>query len=319
MADLATFLPIVIAILTLALVGFGWSVYSLMYGRRTRIKRRLAVFVVDLSKDANPRRRAVLEKLRQEQKDKGRGYRLREQMLQAGLDFKVGHYLAFSGMLTTILFGLDLVVTQKPVGAVLLAVIFGVGAPKFVLGVLAKRRVALFSGQLADAIDVIVRGIRSGLPLGECINIIGREMPDPIGAEFRQMSEGQKLGLSLQEVLGKTVERMPVAEMRYFAIVIAIQQQTGGNLAETLAKLSEVLRARKRMRDKVQAYSSEAKASAMIIGSLPFIVMALLAILAPQYVGVLFSTDTGNVILFAGGMTEMMGIFVMRNMINFEA
>ncbi len=313
-------LPFAVATLTLAIVGFGWSVYAILYGTRARVKRRLSDFVVDLSKDQTiPQRRSLVEKLKQEQKDKERGYRLREQLLQAGLDIKVWHYLALSGGLTLAAFLVALLIIPKFLGAVLTAIILGVGLPKIVLGVLAKRRVKIFTGQLADSIDIVVRGIRSGLPLGECINIIGREMPDPIGAEFRLMSEGQKLGLSLQEVLNRTVERMPVAELRYFAIVIAIQQQTGGNLAETLAKLSDVLRARKRMRDKVQAYASEAKASAMIIGSLPFIVMGLLAIMSPKYIGILFTTDPGNVILFTGGLTEIMGIFVMRNMINFEA
>ena len=318
MTEAAWFLPLLAGAFTLFIAGFGWSVYAVLYGQRARIKRRLSAFAVDLAKDQTPKRKMLIEKLRQEQKDKGRGYRLREQLLQAGLDFKLWHYVSFSGAMTAVAFAAALATTHKPMGALLAAIILGIGGPKVVLGILAKRRVAIFSGQLADSIDIVVRGIRSGLPLGECIAIIGREMPDPIGAEFRLMTEGQKLGLSLQDVLNRTVERMPVAELRYFAIVIAIQQQTGGNLAETLAKLSEVLRARKRMRDKVQAYASEAKASAMIIGSLPFVVMLMLAVMSPQYVGILFTTDPGNIILFVGGLTEIMGIFVMRNMINFE-
>jgi tight adherence protein B len=312
-------LPLLIPVLLfLTLAAIGWSFYLLVYGAQSRVKRRMAQFAAHKTTDQTPKRRALTTLIKPEHKDKDRGYRLRQQMLQAGLDIRIWHYLIFSGGLTLALLAAGLLITQKPLPTLLTAVILGIGAPKILLGILATRRVRLFSGQLADSIDIVVRGIRSGLPLGECINIIGREMPDPIGAEFRLMAEGQKLGLSLQEVLKRAVDRMPVPELSYFSIVIAIQQQTGGNLADTLAKLSEVLRARKRMREKVQAYASAAKASAMIIGSLPFVVMLLLALMSPKYLGVLFTTNQGNIILFVGAMTEIMGIFVMRNMINFE-
>jgi tight adherence protein B len=198
------------------------------------------------------------------------------------------------------------------------AAILGLGLPKFVVGVLAKRRVGQFGGQFPDAIDIIVRGIRSGLPLAECIGIISSEMSDPIGAEFRSIVEAQKLGMSLQSAVARAVIRMPIADLRYFSIVIAIQQQTGGNLAETLAKLSDVLRGRKRMRDKIAAYASEARASALIIGSLPIVVILALAALAPHYIGLLFSTDLGNVLLAVGAITEVSGVWVMRKMINFD-
>lgn len=312
------FFPLIIALIFFTLTGFGWSVYALLNGPKTKIKRRMAAFAVTKSKELTPKRRALIDRLPHEEMDKERGYRLREQMLQAGLEIKLWQFLSFCTGLSIAIFAVILIVAHKPLAALLNALIFGVGGPKIILGIMAKRRVRLFSEQLADSIDIVVRGIRSGLPLGECINIIAREMQDPIKAEFRLMAEGQKLGLSLQDVLKRSVERMPVAELRYFSIVIAIQQQTGGNLADTLAKLSEVLRARKRMREKVQAYASEAKASAMIIGALPFVVMALLAVMSPKYLAVLFTTDPGNIILFMGAMTEIIGIFVMRQMINFE-
>ncbi len=319
MSETARLLPLIVALATFSLFGLGYVGYVLTRGPRSKIKRRLSAFTVEKALEQSPKRRALLQKLKQEQADKGRGYRLREQLLQAGLDYKVWHYIALSGGMAAVVFGIAFLLFHKLPMAFFAALILGVGMPKLVLGILAKRRVKRFSGQLADSIDIVVRGIRSGLPLGECVAIIGREMPDPIGAEFRLMAEGQKLGLSLQEVLTRTVERMPIAELRYFAIVVGIQQQTGGNLAETLAKLSDVLRSRKRLRDKVLAYASEAKASAMIIGSLPFVVMLLLAVMSPHYVGILFTTDPGNVILFVGAVTEGIGIFVMRNMINFEA
>ena len=318
MVEPSALVPVVVGFGTLGLWALGWAVYLLVQGPRAKVKRRLSSLTVDRSVQNSPKRRSAIEKLKHEQKDKGRGYRLREQLLQAGMDVKVWQYVAFSVALTGVLDLFVMIAFHRPLAALLAGIILGVGAPKFVLGLMAKRRVQKFSGQLADAIDIVVRGIRSGLPLGECIAIIGREMADPIGAEFRLMAEGQKLGLSLQETLVRTVERMPIAELRYFSIVVAIQQQTGGNLAETLAKLSEVLRSRKRMRDKVQAFASEAKASALIIGALPFVVMLLLGVMSPHYIGMLFTTDPGNVILFVGGLTEVIGIFVMRNMINFE-
>lgn len=319
MTDLSQFLPVVVAVTTLALCAIGWMLYLVVQGPQAKIKRRLSAYTVERAVHQAPKRKVLVQTIKTETHDKQRGYRLREQLLQAGFDVQVWQYLAFSAGITVTVLGVGAIGLHKVFPALLGALIIGVGFPKIVLGILAKRRVQRFSQQLADGIDIVVRGIRSGLPLGECIAIIGREMPDPIGAEFRLMAEGQKLGLSLQEVLTRTVERMPIAELRYFAIVIAIQQQTGGNLAETLAKLSDVLRSRKRMREKVQAYASEAKASAMIIGSLPFVVMALLAVVSPQYLGVLFTTDPGNVILFVGGLTEIMGVLVMRNMINFES
>jgi len=319
MIDPSLLVPFAAALAALSVSAIGWSAYILAHGPKVKIKKRLSALKPERSADQSARRKSLVTKLRQDETDKERGYRLREQLLQAGLDIMVWQYLLFSVGLTAMIFSAVFLSVHKFPVAVFVALSVGVGLPKFVLGLLAKRRVQRFTGQLADGIDIVVRGIRSGLPLGECIAMIGREMPDPIGEEFRVMAEGQKLGMSLQEVLTRTVERMPIAELRYFAIVVSIQLQTGGNLSETLTKLSEVLRSRKRMRDKVQAFSSEAKASAMIIGSLPFVVMILLSAMSPQYVGVLFTTDPGNVILFVGAMTEIIGIFVMRAMINFEA
>jgi tight adherence protein B len=317
-------IAIVVVVLLLALVGLGWTMVSLIHGPRARIKRRLATLGGGGGGARRlgrlPKRKSVQARLKQVEgtRTRQRGYLLREQLLMAGVHVEVWHYLAGCAALTVGLFGLSRLMGLTTLSALLIAITFGIGLPKLVIGIKAKRRIGLFTSQFSDAIDVVVRGIRSGLPLGECINIIGREMNDPIGAEFRLITEGQKLGLNLQEVLARAVERMPTAELRYFSIVIAIQQQTGGNLADTLAKLSEVLRARKRMRDKVQAFASEARASAYIIGSLPFVVIGALAALAPSYVGVLFTTDFGNVLLVIGGLTEISGLFVMSKMINFD-
>jgi tight adherence protein B len=164
----------------------------------------------------------------------------------------------------------------------------------------------------------VIRGIRSGLPLGECLMVIGREMREPVAGEFRMVTEGIRLGMTMEEALKRLWERVPTPEVRFFAVVIGIQQQTGGNLAETLSKLSEMLRARKRMRDKVQAMSTEAKTSAGIIGSLPILVGLALTFVATDYIALLFTHSLGNWILAGGAGVMSLGVLVMRQMINFE-
>jgi tight adherence protein B len=192
------------------------------------------------------------------------------------------------------------------------------GLPRLFLKRLAATRQKKFVLQLADAIDIIVRGIRSGLPVGECLNIIARESPEPIGGEFKIIVEGQRLGMTLKEVLEKAVERMPVSDLRFFAVVLVLQQKTGGNLAEALANLSGILRARKKMADKVKAMSSEARMTASIIGSLPFILSTIIYLLNPDYIGLLF-TDPGGKKMVMGGLIWMgIGIFVMKQIVSFK-
>lgn len=285
-----------------------------------RLDRRLAALKGDASPQGQVRRKSVKARLQQVQRGRARGpgWRLREQLAQANMALSLWVYLLLCAGLAGLVGGGMLAAELPSSWALLGAIILGIGGPKLVVTIMARRRLGRFTAQFADAIDVVVRGIRSGLPLGECVAIIGREMPDPLGAEFRQVYESQRLGLTLHEALARAVERMPTPELRYFATVTAIQQQTGGNLAETLAKLSDILRARKRMRDKVQALASEARTSAWIIGSLPVLVMLLLAVVAPDFVGILFHTATGHVLLFVGAMTMAVGALVMARMIHFD-
>lgn len=329
MPEASAALPPEIAALALvllgALVALAWSLIVLVHGPRARLKRRLAAVAggggaVSRPAARGPQRKSVQARLRAVEGARQRrfGWRLRELLMQAGWAVEVWQYLTGSALLALLVLGLGEASGLALAWSGLAALCLGIGVPRLVLGMAAARRLKAFTAQFADAIDVVVRGIRSGLPLGECIAIIGREMPDPVGAEFRQITEGTRLGLTLHEAMGRAVERMPMAEMRYFAIVLAIQQQTGGNLAETLGKLSEVLRARKRMRDKVQAYAAEARASAAIIGSLPLVVVGMLALVAPKYIGLLFTSDVGNVLLAVGILTEAAGVLVMRKMINFD-
>jgi tight adherence protein B len=192
------------------------------------------------------------------------------------------------------------------------------GVPRWMINFLRKRRIKRFLEEFPNAMDVIVRGVKAGLPLNECVRIVAMEAAEPVKTEFRQMAETQTLGVSLADAVGKLPERVPVPEASFFAIVITIQQKAGGNLSETLGNLSRVLRERRKMVGKIKAMSMEAKASAAIIGSLPIIVMGLVYLTSPRYMALLFTDPLGNLILGASAVWMFLGIMVMRRMINFD-
>ncbi|MGB8366531.1 MAG: type II secretion system F family protein [Rhizomicrobium sp.] len=194
----------------------------------------------------------------------------------------------------------------------------GLGLPRWVLSYLRKRRLKKFTEEFANAIDVIVRSVRSGLPTIEALKIVAKESPAPVGPEFATLCEGLKIGVSLEQGLKRMLERMPTSEVAFFTIVMTIQQKTGGNLSEALSNLSNVLRDRKRLQGKIQAMSSEAKASAMIIGSLPPGVMLLVYLSTPTYIAALFTERLGNLMLVACVVWMSIGIFVMNKMISFK-
>ena len=194
----------------------------------------------------------------------------------------------------------------------------GFGFPRWFLGFTINRRKNAFTKEFANAIDVIVRGVKSGLPLNECLKIIATETPVPVGPEFKNVVEAQKVGIPLEESLKRMHERMPIPEVNFFQIVLTLQQKTGGNLAETLGNLSNVLRDRRRLHGKIRALSSEAKASAMIIGALPIIVMILVYLTTPSYIELLFTERMGNVMLACCAIWMSIGILVMKKMINFK-
>lgn len=194
----------------------------------------------------------------------------------------------------------------------------GLGLPRWVVGFLVSRRQKKFTSNFADAIDIVVRGVKSGLPLNECLKIIARESPEPVASEFARLNESISVGVDLDEGMRRMTQRMPVPELNFFAIVLVIQAKTGGNLAEALGNLSAVLRARKLMGEKIQALSSEAKASAMIIGALPPLVLGIVMAVAPGYMSVMFTHTLGQFMLLGGLVVMAMGIFVMRGMINFK-
>ena len=221
-----------------------------------------------------------------------------------GIALAVFALLAFKGapLLLSLVFGLFV----------------GLGVPHFVVGFLIKRRVARFTTNFPDAIDLLVRGLRSGLPVTETIGVVGAEMPGPVGEEFRAVSDKMKIGRSLDAALQETADRLATPEFQFFTITIQIQRETGGNLAETLSNLSDVLRKRAQMKLKIKAMSSEAKASAIIVGVLPFIVFGLIWSINNEYM-MKFFLDQRLMVAGGGGLIWMaLGAFIMAKMVNFE-
>jgi len=194
----------------------------------------------------------------------------------------------------------------------------GLAAPRWGLGYLRMRRENKFLEELPNAVDVIVRGVKAGLPIGDCIRIIANETQEPVRSEFRTIAESTAMGIPLPDAAAKLFERIPLPEANFFGIVVAIQQKAGGSLSEALGNLSRVLRDRKKMKAKIKAMSMEAKASAAIIGSLPIAVMLLVYLTSPNYIELLWTHPTGHLMLFGSGVWMSMGILVMRKMINFD-
>ena len=199
-----------------------------------------------------------------------------------------------------------------------LGMFLGIGGPHFVIGKLIKRRVNKFNSNFPDAIELMVRGLRSGLPITETLGIVGGEIPGPVGVEFRIVSDKMKIGRTMEAALQDTADRLGTPEFQFFVITLAIQRETGGNLAETLSNLADVLRKRAQMKLKIRAMSSESKASAYIVGSLPFIVFTLVYMINPNYMGGFFS-DQRLMVAGIGGMIWMgIGAMIMAKMVNFE-
>ena len=194
----------------------------------------------------------------------------------------------------------------------------GIGVPHFVIGFMIKRRLNKFNVNFPDAIELMVRGLRSGLPITETLGIVASEIPGPVGVEFRAVADKMKIGRTMEGALQDTADRMGTPEFQFFVITLAIQRETGGNLAETLSNLADVLRKRAQMKLKIRAMSSESKASAYIVGSLPFVVFTLVWIINPEYMAGFF-TDQRLMVAGLGGLIWMsIGVFIMAKMVSFE-
>jgi len=268
---------------------------------------------------AEQRRKQIVLQLKEAERNERKARVTMEAKLQqAGLSMKIGVFWVVSAVLGVfallfgMLFGMPWFIWPA------LPLVFGVGLPRWIVGTLAKRRTKKFTADFADAIDIIVRGVKSGLPVHDCLKVIGKEMSAPLGPEFQRLVENIGMGLTLEQALEKMYARMPTPELRFLAIVISIQAKTGGNLGEALGNLSNVLRSRKLMAEKIKALSSEATASAAIIGCLPPGVMAMVTATTPSYMMLMFTDIRGQIMLLGAGLWMGIGIFVMRRMINFK-
>jgi tight adherence protein B len=243
---------------------------------------------------------------------------LKQRIEQAGLSTSVSSFWITSLVVGLAVGALTFLKVQHPLIALGAGFAAGLGLPRWVLGFLKNRRQKKFLNEFANSIDVIVRGVKSGLPLNDCLKMIGQEAPDPVGGEFRMIVENQRVGLPLEDCLKRFVERMPLAEVNFFYIVLSIQQKAGGNLSEALGNLSAVLRDRKRLQGKIKALSSEAKSSAAIIGALPIVMMVLVYITTPNYISVLFTERLGNLMLVGCAAWMTLGVLIMKKMISFK-
>ena len=202
--------------------------------------------------------------------------------------------------------------------ALFVGLFVGIGVPHMVIGSLTKRRIAQFTAKFPDAIELLVRGLRSGLPISETLGVVASEVPGPVGVEFRTVTDKMKIGRTMEQALQETSDRLATPEFQFFTITLAIQRETGGNLAETLSNLADVLRKRGQMKLKIKAMSSESKASAYIIGVLPFMVFGMIMWINPDYMGKFFQ-DQRLMIAGGGGLVWMgIGAYIMKQMINFE-
>ena len=310
-----------------AIGGIAWVfIYPLLSGERKAESRRASVAKSEpvAARTADKSQRSRREQVESSLKElearrlKESKVSLSTRLMQAGLDWSTQKFMIVSGVLAAACFVAAILGGGGLLAAAGLAFAGGFGLPRWGLSYLKKRREKNFLKALPDAVDVIVRGIKAGLPLFESIKVVAADSPEPLRGEFLAIIETQAIGMPLGDACARLFERMPVPEANFFGIVIAIQQKSGGNLSEALGNLSKVLRDRKKMAEKIQAMSMEAKASAGIIGSLPPIVMLLVYLSTPGYISLLWTHPTGQLMLVGCVIWMSVGIFVMKRMINFD-
>lgn len=312
---------------SLAVGGVLWVfAYPIISGQRKTEQRMASVaksepVAARASRGTQRSRRDSVEstlKEIEERHKKQKNAPLSVRLSQAGLSWSKQKFIVISVVLGVTMFVMVFISGLGLLAAAALGFAGAFGLPRWLLSFLKKRRESKFLNGFPDAVDIIVRGIKAGLPLLDCLKMIAVETPEPMKSEFRAIVETQAIGMPLGDACAKLYESMPVPEANFFGIVISIQQKAGGNLSETLSNLSRVLRDRKKMKAKVQAMSMEAKASASIIGALPIIVMVLVWITSPNYISTLWTEPLGRLMLAASLFWMSCGIFVMKKMINFD-
>lgn len=311
---------------SVAVGGLAWVfIYPLLTGERN-VERRVAnaaqtqAVQRKVRGSQKSRREQIEESLKDLELRQRKNARptLSQRIAQAGLSWSMRQYILISAAMGIVTFGVVFGMRLGVIPALGFGFAAGFGLPFWMLSYLKKRREAKFLAVFPDAVDVIVRGIKSGLPLLDSLKMIAAESQEPVRSEFKAIIETQAIGMPIGEACGKLYERMPLPEANFFGIVVSIQQRAGGNLSEALGNLSKVLRERKKMKAKIQAMSMEAKASAAIIGSLPPVVMGLVWITSPNYIELLWTHPTGQLMLAGSAMWMATGVFVMKKMINFD-
>ncbi|MEA1830469.1 type II secretion system F family protein [Methylobacterium durans] len=317
-------LPVAAGLAALAAGAVAYAVILPLFSGERRAAQRLKAVSASVSASASRgvavnRREQVAKTLNDiEAKSRGTKVTLELKIARAGLTWSKRTYYVVSALLGLVLGFALLTMTENPIAGLGAAFAGGIGLPLWLLKYLRKRRINKFILELPNAVDVVVRGIKTGIPVNDCFRIVSRESEEPVRGEFKQIIEAQAMGLSLSESVSRLFDRVPVPEVNFFAIVINIQQQSGGNLSEALTNLSRVLRERRKMAAKVQAMSTEAKASGGIIACLPFLVAGITYITSPDYISLLWTTDIGKMALGGCALWMSMGVFTMKKMIHFD-
>jgi tight adherence protein B len=320
----------ILTVSVLLMVSLGGVVFAFAGATSDKSRKRLAAVarpsatarVAKSGSDANQQRRknvqTMLKELEKQQAEQKTRPSLRRRIEQAGLTITVKTYWIASGVAGLLAGAGAFVATHALYALPLAGFAFTFGVPRWVLSFLKARREKAFTREFAPAIDTIVRSVKSGLPVNEALKLVASEIPEPVGGEFRTLTEGLKVGVTMEDGLKRMYERMPTAEVNFFGIVMTIQQKSGGNLSEALSNLSGVLRDRKRLQGKIRAMSSEAKSGAMIIGSLPPGVAVMIYISTPSYILPMFTTQMGNLMLLGCAVLMGIGVLVMKKMVSFK-
>jgi tight adherence protein B len=306
------------ALLILSLCAIAFAFFGSDNGRS---KKRMAAIRGDSSDagalDQERRNRHVVEDVR-EANARAKRANLQRRIEQAGLSITVKTYWIASGISGVVTGVVSLLFVPSIIAFALAAFAGGLGLPRWVLSFLTKRREQAFTREFAPAMDAIVRSVKSGLPVIEALKLVASEIPEPVGGEFQRLTDSLKLGLTMEQSIRRMYQRTPTAEVNFFGIVMSMQSKSGGNLSEALGNLASVLRDRKRLKDKIRALSSEAKTGAIIIGSMPPGVMALVYVTTPSYMAPMFTTEIGNALLIGCVLWMALGTFIMKQMINMK-
>ncbi|MEE9272640.1 MAG: type II secretion system F family protein [Robiginitomaculum sp.] len=285
-------------------------------------KAKRSIFSFMKVEDGGGRRKFIedsLDDLEKNKKTRSKKVKsLSSKLIQANWKASSQQFIIISCVIGLLVGGVPLILGLKPLIALGIGFAVGFGLPRFILNFSIARRQKKFTAHFADSMDIIVRGVRTGLPLGDCLKIIAHESPEPIKGEFQRLIETESVGVPLETCIERMYGRMPLSEVNFFGTVLSIQRTTGGNLGESLDNLSKVLRGRKLLREKIKALAQEAKMSAMIIGALPIIVMGLVTMTTPDYMMPLYTEPMGQRNLIIGAVMMILGIIIMRKMINFK-